>query len=215
MPQRYIAFAPQESSWNLAGNAALLRFRSRTYRNMCIAISARWISARGKRCSILRQARGMARRCWRAIEPHRWSGAESEIKWSNGPHRTMATTGCGCSKAISAGPSPCPMPASMWRFALHLDPHDSFLSYLVRVMRLDATLVICASGKALHSPCVSNPFHAKELTRDEFHTLLSRQFANVDLYHQEFLAESVITVETPPRADRSGRAALFPSARVS
>ena len=76
----------------------------------------------------------------------------------------------------------------------HHDQHEAMMQEIRRVLRADGVLVISSPDKYEYSdvPGYHNPFHAKELYRDEFEGLLTRWFANVLLYGQRVVAGSCI-----------------------
>ena len=76
----------------------------------------------------------------------------------------------------------------------HHDQHEAMMQEIRRVLRADGVLLISSPDKYEYSdvPGYHNPFHVKELYRDEFEGLLRRWFANVRLYGQRVLAGSCV-----------------------
>ncbi|UFN50704.1 methyltransferase domain-containing protein [Roseomonas sp. OT10] len=84
----------------------------------------------------------------------------------------------------------------------HFYEHDAFLAEIRRVLRPGGLLVISSPERDVYSPAGSapNPYHARELTRAEFGTLLHRHFPHVDLYAQRPMLGSAVMPEAPPAA---------------
>ena len=74
----------------------------------------------------------------------------------------------------------------------HIAEHDTFVAELKRVLTPDGTLVISTPDAKLSDPEAPNPFHAKELTENEFLGLLDNHFAHVTPYRQGYLHGSII-----------------------
>ncbi len=87
----------------------------------------------------------------------------------------------------------------------HLAHHDEMLSEIRRVMTLDGVLLISSPNKLNYSDAnsYSNPFHVKELYREDFERLLRRHFRLVTLSGQRIVYGSLILPDqlsriTPP-----------------
>ncbi|MCJ8012685.1 glycosyltransferase [Paenibacillus sp. KQZ6P-2] len=78
----------------------------------------------------------------------------------------------------------------------HVDEHiqQKFLQEAKRVLKQDGILVISTPNKEYYSDQSNyvNPFHVKELYRDEFEALLSKQFTYVDIVSQRFEVVSLM-----------------------
>jgi O-antigen biosynthesis protein len=63
----------------------------------------------------------------------------------------------------------------------HIENHDELLSEVKRLLKPDGVFVVSTPNKDVYDAAGenSNPFHVRELTFEEFHTLLSRYFPNV------------------------------------
>ncbi len=83
----------------------------------------------------------------------------------------------------------------------HFAAHDRFLAEIRRVLRPGGLLVISTPDRDNYSPAdqPANPFHALELTRPEFATLLQARFANVGMWWQRPMIGSALMPgpETP------------------
>ena len=68
----------------------------------------------------------------------------------------------------------------------HLSDHDGLLREFQRVLKSDGLLVLSSPDRQQYSEATGydNPFHAKELNREEFEALLSRHFAHWQLLAQ-------------------------------
>lgn len=79
----------------------------------------------------------------------------------------------------------------------HHDRHDAMIAEIKRVLRPDGVLIMSSPDKRVYSllPNYTNPYHVKELTRDEFDALIRGRFANVDLYGQRVIYASGIAAE--------------------
>lgn len=76
----------------------------------------------------------------------------------------------------------------------HFDKQQDFLVEIFRVLKSDGLLLISTPDRDNYSPTGhgANPFHARELTRDEFVAALKVQFAHVSLWWQRALLGSVL-----------------------
>jgi glycosyltransferase involved in cell wall biosynthesis/SAM-dependent methyltransferase len=63
----------------------------------------------------------------------------------------------------------------------HHDEHELMLSEIKRVLKPDGIVIVSSPDKAIYTekPDYHNPFHVKELYRDEFEALFGHQFKNV------------------------------------
>ena len=85
----------------------------------------------------------------------------------------------------------------------HLEDHQAFLSEIKRVLKPDGLLLMSTPeiesyNKAGGEP---NPFHVKELTRDQFKALLRGYFRHVQLYGQRPICGSCLVPVEPAAAD--------------
>ncbi|WP_412022350.1 glycosyltransferase [Burkholderia cepacia] len=76
----------------------------------------------------------------------------------------------------------------------HHDQHEEMMCEISRVLRKNGILIISSPDKYEYSdkPGFKNSFHVKELYLDEFKSLLSRHFSNVDIYGQRAAFGSLI-----------------------
>ncbi|NOT52690.1 MAG: class I SAM-dependent methyltransferase [Chitinophagaceae bacterium] len=79
----------------------------------------------------------------------------------------------------------------------HLSDHDAMIKECKRVLKPGGLLIISTPNKDKYSgkPGQQNPFHLKELSGDEFRTLLRKYFTQVQLLNQYALYSSLITDE--------------------
>jgi SAM-dependent methyltransferase len=79
----------------------------------------------------------------------------------------------------------------------HHDRHAEMLSEIKRVLRPGGVLVISSPDRLNYTDAtgVSNPFHVRELYREEFHALLRAHFANVWALSQRVVYGSLIAPE--------------------
>lgn len=79
----------------------------------------------------------------------------------------------------------------------HISAHEEMLAEIKRVLRPGGVLIMSTPDKAIYTdrPRYNNPFHVRELYRDEFHALLSNQFAHVRMHGQKVLFGSLIVAE--------------------
>jgi ubiquinone/menaquinone biosynthesis C-methylase UbiE len=100
----------------------------------------------------------------------------------------------------------------------HLAEHDQMLCEIRRVLRPGGLLVISSPDKEYYTdvPQYHNPFHVKELYKEEFRRLLQQYFPHVQLLTQQSFTGSVILNEqqegTPPQLLRGGYDAVQPAA---
>ena len=76
----------------------------------------------------------------------------------------------------------------------HFSNHEVFLAEVQRVLRPNGFLVISTPDKNVYSCTGSapNPFHVRELTKEEFSDELHTAFCNVSLFRQRFIIGSAI-----------------------
>jgi ubiquinone/menaquinone biosynthesis C-methylase UbiE len=76
----------------------------------------------------------------------------------------------------------------------HHDKHREMISEIKRVLKPDGLLVISSPDKLFYSDKkgTTNPFHVKELYKDEFKLLLTDSFKNVELFRQNSFFCSLI-----------------------
>ncbi len=75
----------------------------------------------------------------------------------------------------------------------HLSEQEAMLSEIRRVLRQDGLLIISTPNKPLYSRQGDNPFHVKELCREEFVALLKSRFAHVSLLGQKVMYGSLLS----------------------
>jgi len=76
----------------------------------------------------------------------------------------------------------------------HISDHQKMMSELKRVLKPDGILIISTPEKAVYSDQenYSNPFHEKELYKEEFINLINLEFKFHYLYFQKYLTGSMI-----------------------
>lgn len=76
----------------------------------------------------------------------------------------------------------------------HHDQHEAMISEIRRVLRPGGLLVISSPNKLHYSiePGYTNPYHVKELFREEFRALIGRYFPNSRLFGQRVVHGSVL-----------------------
>lgn len=74
----------------------------------------------------------------------------------------------------------------------HLSEQEDMLWEISRVLRKDGLLIISTPNKPLYSRQGDNPFHVKELCREEFVALLKSRFAHVSLLGQKAMYGSLL-----------------------
>jgi GT2 family glycosyltransferase/SAM-dependent methyltransferase/glycosyltransferase involved in cell wall biosynthesis len=91
----------------------------------------------------------------------------------------------------------------------HFYEQERFLTEIRRVLRPEGVLIVSSPNRDIYSPPSgpSNPYHVRELTRDEFVRLLSDHFQHVTLLGQRPIVGSAIVSETA--TNRSGETLTF------
>ena len=76
----------------------------------------------------------------------------------------------------------------------HHEQHDEMMLEIKRVLRPQGLLIISSPDRTEYSdiPDYKNPFHARELYRDEFEALLKRHFRGVSIVGQRIRAGSIV-----------------------
>lgn len=93
----------------------------------------------------------------------------------------------------------------------HFAGHDPFLEGIKHALTSEGLLIISTPSREAYSDDADqqNPFHVRELYREEFLALLQKYFAHVQLFGQSPMASSVIT-RTDDRIDlRSNQTGRF------
>lgn len=88
----------------------------------------------------------------------------------------------------------------------HFADHERFLAEVARVLRPGGLVIISSPNRPIYSEesNYNNPFHVRELDREEFRRALQSRFANVALFEQRFIDGSVITAEPVQRTRIEG-----------
>ncbi len=76
----------------------------------------------------------------------------------------------------------------------HHNQHDKMLLEIRRILRPDGLLIISSPNKYEYSdiPNYTNPFHVKELYREELTALLNKYFSNIVIFSQQVAYGSII-----------------------
>lgn len=83
----------------------------------------------------------------------------------------------------------------------HIEEQASFLREVRRVLRPGGVLICSTPDKGVYKAGQEpNPYHKRELTREEFELLLSSKFENVRMSGQRLVSGSVIARDTAGRA---------------
>ncbi|WP_318284677.1 glycosyltransferase [Bradyrhizobium lupini] len=79
----------------------------------------------------------------------------------------------------------------------HIDAHERFLEEVKRVLRPDGVLIISTPEKHAYTVATGlvNPFHVKELFKNEFDQLLKKHFTHVSMHGQKVGFGSIIASE--------------------
>ncbi len=82
----------------------------------------------------------------------------------------------------------------------HVENQEGLVAELARAVRPDGVVLISTPNKSSYSEARNyrNPFHVRELCRDEFVALLERHFSSVQLVHQHVRAGSLIVNHDDP-----------------
>lgn len=93
----------------------------------------------------------------------------------------------------------------------HHDKHEEMLSEIRRVLKPDGMLIISSPNKQHYSiePGYDNPYHVKELFREEFVALVGRYFRNQTLFGQRVVHGSLLV-----RSGEGNRATAFENVRL-
>jgi ubiquinone/menaquinone biosynthesis C-methylase UbiE len=85
----------------------------------------------------------------------------------------------------------------------HFYEHDVFLAEVRRVLRPGGLLIVSSPDRDLYSPPESpaNPFHRRELSKQEFEDLLKAHFAHVRVLGQRPVAGSAMIADAKPSAE--------------
>lgn len=96
----------------------------------------------------------------------------------------------------------------------HIDAHEMMLDEIRRVLRPGGVLIISTPDKATYTDATGNinPFHVRELYREEFSSLLSSRFGHVTTHGQRIGFGSLIACETAPAPMREYNASTRESA---
>lgn len=89
----------------------------------------------------------------------------------------------------------------------HIAEHEVFLSEIKRLLKPGGRLIISTPDKKEYSdkPKYRNPFHIKELYRQEFESLIARYFSHYQILQQKSAHSSIIMSPNPDRyAEYSG-----------
>ena len=81
----------------------------------------------------------------------------------------------------------------------HHDRHEEMLSEIKRVLKPNGVLVISSPDKLNYSdvPKYTNPFHVKELYRNDFMNLMKKFFAYTTFFNQKSVVGSLIIPDLP------------------
>jgi SAM-dependent methyltransferase len=79
----------------------------------------------------------------------------------------------------------------------HHDKHDEMFEEIIRVLKPDGILIMSSPDKLNYRdiPKFYNPFHIKELYREEFKQLIEKHFKNATIYYQSVVYGSLIVPE--------------------
>lgn len=82
----------------------------------------------------------------------------------------------------------------------HHSEHEEMMNEILRVLKPDGMLIISSPDKLVYTDLTgfNNPFHVKELYREEFKQLINRFFKYVNIYYQEIKYGSLIVPEIEP-----------------
>lgn len=76
----------------------------------------------------------------------------------------------------------------------HIDTHEKMMEEVKRVLKPDGVFIISTPDKVNYSinRNYTNPYHKKELTRDEFSSLLKKFYTNSEIFAQQSIHASKI-----------------------
>jgi len=88
----------------------------------------------------------------------------------------------------------------------HHDKHEEMLTEIKRVLKNDGILIMSSPDKLQYSdkPKYKNPYHKKELYKEEFESLIGKYFKELQCYDQKFFTGSLIN-----SVDNSGDISFF------
>jgi 2-polyprenyl-3-methyl-5-hydroxy-6-metoxy-1,4-benzoquinol methylase len=84
----------------------------------------------------------------------------------------------------------------------HLREQEAFVDELARVLRPDGVLVLSTPNAPETNEAPDNPFHLRELSRDDFEALLRARFEEVDIFGQR--RRTTKRYDAAKRLDRLG-----------
>ncbi|WP_242441383.1 class I SAM-dependent methyltransferase [Stenotrophomonas maltophilia] len=110
---------------------------------------------------------------------------------------------CGSLEFVEASAASLPFPDDSFDVVVsfetieHHDQHEEMLSEIRRVLRPGGLLVLSSPNKQYYSiePGYSNPYHVKELFREELLALAGRHFSAVQIYSQRVVHGSLLIAE--------------------
>jgi ubiquinone/menaquinone biosynthesis C-methylase UbiE len=81
----------------------------------------------------------------------------------------------------------------------HISAHDTMMAEIKRVLKHGGILLISTPDKKSYSdkPGYSNPFHKKELSEQEFRSLLKKYFRYQEFYRQNIYTTSILSNNSP------------------
>lgn len=90
----------------------------------------------------------------------------------------------------------------------HVTEHDVLIGEVRRVLRPEGLFLVSTPDRLTYSGHLhqDNPFHLRELSRQEFEELLCDNFANVAMWGQTVAAGSLLVPITPPSGTEGGQA---------
>lgn len=84
----------------------------------------------------------------------------------------------------------------------HISDHDRLVSSVARLLRPGGIFVVSTPDREVYNASLGhvNPYHLKELDKDEFSTLLFKHFGHVTLFGQRAAVGSLLTALDSPEA---------------